>query len=66
MFFWATAWGPESESIWAEFGACSLAFEEYLLIGVASELFPGVLLDEEGVDRAGPPADAVATSSAST
>lgn len=57
VFFWATAWGPDSYSIWAEFGACSLAFEEYLLIGVASELFPDVLLNDEAVNRAGPPAD---------
>lgn len=54
VFFWAAAWGPGSYSIWSEFGACSLAFEEYLLIGVASELFPDILLNDEGVNRAGP------------
>jgi hypothetical protein len=58
VFFWATAWGPRSYSVWAEFGACSLAFEEYLLIGVGSELFPEALLNDEGVNRAGPPTDA--------
>lgn len=51
VFFWATAWGPSSPSIWAEFGPCSLAFQEYLLIGVAAECFPGELLNEEGVNR---------------
>jgi len=54
VWFWATAWGPQSHSIWADFEPCSLAFQEYLLIGVASELFSGVLLNEEGVNRPGP------------
>ena len=50
--FWCTAWGPGSPGIWPEFGACSLSFAEYLLIGVASLLFPGDLLNDEGVNRA--------------
>jgi hypothetical protein len=33
------------------FSPCSLAFQEYLLIGVAAECFPGELLNEEGVNR---------------
>jgi hypothetical protein len=33
------------------FGSCPLAFIEYLLIGVASLLFPNDLLNEEGVNR---------------
>jgi hypothetical protein len=40
--------------IWPEFGACPLAFIEYLLIGVASLLFPDDLLNEEGVSRRSP------------
>jgi hypothetical protein len=50
--FWCTAWGPASPNIWAEFGSCPLAFAEYLLIGVAGLLFPGELLNDEGVNRA--------------
>ena len=53
-YFWATAWGPESRSIWPEYGSSSLSFQEYLLIGVASDLFPQALLNDEGVNRAGP------------
>lgn len=52
--FWCTAWSSDSPSIWQEFGATSLAFEEYLLIGVASILFPETLLNTEGVNRLGP------------
>jgi hypothetical protein len=37
--------------IWREFGACPLAFAEYLLIGVAGLLFPDDLLNDEGVNR---------------
>jgi hypothetical protein len=54
VYFWCTAWAPDSPSIWREFGATSLAFEEYLLIGVASLLFPATLLNTEGVNRLGP------------
>jgi hypothetical protein len=54
VFFWCTAWSPDSPSIWPEFGTTSLAFEEYLLIGVASVLFPDTLLNTEGVNRPGP------------
>jgi hypothetical protein len=54
VYFWATPWGPQSRSIWREYGSSSLAFQEYLLIGVASDLFPEVLLNDEGVNRAGP------------
>ena len=39
-------------NIWREFGACPLAFAEYLLIGVAGLLFPDDLLNDEGVNRA--------------
>jgi hypothetical protein len=51
VYFWATAWGPGSYNIWHDFGPCFLSFEEYLLIGVASELFPDILLNAEGVNR---------------
>ncbi len=50
--FWCAAWGPRSPNIWRDFGACPLAFAEYLLIGVAGLLFPGDLLNDEGVNRA--------------
>jgi hypothetical protein len=53
VLFWCTAWSPASRSIWTDFGATSLAFEEYLLIGVASLLFPEILLNTEGVNRSG-------------
>ena len=49
--FWCAPWGPASVGIWPEFGAWPLAFIEYLLIGVASLLFPDDLLNEEGVNR---------------
>ena len=49
--FWCTGWGPSSQNIWVEFGSCPLAFAEYLLIGVAGLLFPGELLNDEGVNR---------------
>lgn len=54
VYFWATAWSPHSYNIWHDFGPCSLSFEEYLLIGVASELYPDVLLNDEGVNRPAP------------
>ena len=53
VHFWCTAWSPTSRSIWTDFGSTSLAFEEYLLIGVASLLFPDTLLNTEGVNRSG-------------
>ncbi len=56
--FWCTSWGPGSRNIWAEFGSCPLAFAEYLLIGVAGLLFPGELLNDEGVNRAAAMTDA--------
>jgi hypothetical protein len=55
VYFWATAWHPDSYSIWPEFGSCFLAFQEYLLIGVAAQLFPDALLNDEGVNRAASP-----------
>lgn len=58
VYFWATAWSIESYNIWHDFGPCFLSFEEYLLIGVAFELFPNVLLNNEGVNRPSSPISA--------
>lgn len=49
--FWATLWTKECQSIWHEFGPTKLTFEEYLLIGIASDLFPNDLLNNEGRNR---------------
>ena len=51
VFFWACLWGPERDSIWSDYGLTKLAFEEYLLIGIASDLFPCDLLNREGRNR---------------
>jgi hypothetical protein len=50
-YFWIEAWKHGSSGIWKEYGETSLTFLEYLLIGVASDLFSGLLLNEEGVNR---------------
>ncbi len=47
-----TALSTIAANVWREFGACPLAFAEYLLIGVAGLLFPDDLLNDEGVNRA--------------
>ncbi len=49
--FWACLWGAERKSIWREYGTTRLAFEEYLLIGVASDLYPNDLLNREGRNK---------------
>lgn len=49
--FWVKAWERGDVGIWKEYGATSLTFLEYLLIGVASDLFPDTLLNDEGVNR---------------
>jgi hypothetical protein len=49
--FWMKAWSQDGVSIWKEYGRTSLTFLEYLLIGVASDLFPETLLNREGVNR---------------
>ncbi|GIW99319.1 MAG: hypothetical protein KatS3mg111_2652 [Pirellulaceae bacterium] len=51
VLFWATLWGPESHSILSDYGSTKLANEEYLLIGIASDLFPEKLLNSEGRNR---------------
>jgi hypothetical protein len=50
VYFWVEAWKRGSLGPWAEFGETSLAFVEYLLIGLASSVFPH-LLNDEGVNR---------------
>jgi hypothetical protein len=49
--FWARIWGPDCQSVWRGYGQTRLAFEEYLLIGVASDLFQDHLLNREGRNR---------------
>ena len=49
--FWACLWGPDKKSVWREYGITRLAFEEYLLIGVASDLFPSEFLNREGRNK---------------
>ena len=49
--FWACCWNADRQSIWSEYRSTRLAFEEYLLIGVASDLFPNDLLNREGRNR---------------
>ncbi|KAB8145728.1 hypothetical protein F8S13_01210 [Chloroflexia bacterium SDU3-3] len=50
-FFWMKAWPRRKIGIWKEYGITSLTFLEYLLIGVASDIFPTYLLNTEGVNR---------------
>lgn len=50
-WFWIKAWRQGTVGIWRDYGATSLTFLEYLLIGVASDLFPTTLLNSEGVNR---------------
>ena len=50
-YFWACAWEKGTTGIWKEFGQTSLTFLEYLLIGIASDLFPNDILNDEGVNR---------------
>jgi hypothetical protein len=50
VFFWVKAWRKDDIGIWIEFGPTRLTFLEYLLIGIASSIFPG-LLNREGHSR---------------
>jgi hypothetical protein len=50
VYFWAEAWKPSLAGVWEEFGPTSLAFLEYLLIGVAGGISP-CLLNREGLSR---------------
>jgi hypothetical protein len=40
VLFWVRAWRREDVGIWTEFGPTRLSFLEYLLIGIASSIFP--------------------------
>ncbi|MEI7516723.1 MAG: hypothetical protein WCK81_15155 [Betaproteobacteria bacterium] len=50
IYFWARAWNPAHVGIWEEMGPTSLAFLEYMLIGVAGRVSPN-LLNREGIGR---------------
>ncbi len=50
VYFWAKAWDRSDVGVWSELGSTRLTFLEYLLIGVASIAYPG-LLNREGVPR---------------
>lgn len=52
VYFWAIAWDRAMIGVWEELGPTSLAFLEYLLIGVAGRVSP-YLLNREGVGRGG-------------
>jgi hypothetical protein len=49
-YFWSIAWKPSDVGAWEEFGPTSLAFQEYLLIGIASQISSN-LLNREGMSR---------------
>jgi hypothetical protein len=51
VFFWVKAWRKDDVGIWTEFGPTRLSFLEYLLIGIASSIFPRELLNREGRNR---------------
>jgi hypothetical protein len=47
VYFWAKAWNPAHVGIWEELGPTSLAFLEYMLIGVAGRVSPYLLNRED-------------------
>jgi hypothetical protein len=51
LFFWTTAWKKSDVGPWEAFGPTRLTFLEYLLIGIASSVFPESLLNSEGQNR---------------
>ena len=51
VYFWAKAWKSSDVGIWPNLSPTRLAFLEYLLIGVASTVFSGALLNYEGRNR---------------
>jgi len=51
LYFWTKAWRRSAVGIWEDFGPTRLTFLEYLLIGVASAVFPETLLNREGQSR---------------
>jgi hypothetical protein len=50
VYFWAKAWDASEVGVWEEYGPTSLAFLEYLLIGVAGKIYPD-LLNRKGLSR---------------
>ena len=51
VYFWTIAWRNTTVGIWQDFGPTRLTFLEYLMIGVASSVFPEVLRNSEGQNR---------------
>jgi hypothetical protein len=51
VLLWVKAWRKDDIGVWKEFGPIRLSFLEYLLIGLASALFPGEILNREGHNR---------------
>jgi hypothetical protein len=51
VFLWVKAWQENEIGPWQEFGPTHLSFLEYLLIGLASALFPSKILNREGRNR---------------
>lgn len=51
VYFWAKAWRPSDTSIWRDLSPTRLAFLEYLMIGIASAVFPNHILNTEGRNR---------------
>jgi hypothetical protein len=51
VFLWVKAWRKDDIGVWQEFGPTRLSFLEYLLIGLASGLFPREILNREGHNR---------------
>jgi hypothetical protein len=51
VYFWTVPWKGDNVGIWKEYGPTRLSFLEYLLIGVASSVFTGTLLNREGQNR---------------
>jgi hypothetical protein len=51
VLLWVRAWRKDDIGVWKEFGPTRLSFLEYLLIGLASALFPGEILNREGHNR---------------
>jgi len=48
---WMKAWPQGGVGLWKDYEETSLTFLEYQLMGVANDLFPDVLLNEQGVNR---------------
>lgn len=51
VLLWVRAWRKDDIGVWEEFGSTRLSFLEYLLIGLASAVFPGEILNREGHNR---------------